>query len=115
MARERKHQLVGQLDERIVDAAVRRIEARIRSGKITPEWGPLTLIARARGVSRSTAYRIIKRAGDAVRKRQLSRKLVLFNIADVDKAMERAAAEFRPRSPQPRSADSARFVSAASA
>lgn len=113
MAPKRKPIPLGQIDERIVDAAVRRIEAKIRAGRINPEWLPLTLIAQRHGVSRSTAFRAIKRAGAAVRKRQLSRKLVLFNVADVDKAIEREAEHYEsPR--QPRSAAN-RFVAAGTA
>jgi len=110
MSKRTEPKSVPPLDERMVEAVTRRIAARIG-----PEWLPLLGQAERHGVSRATMFRRIRNARETVRRRKLSRKLVLFHVGDVDRVMERAAADYRPQAEQPRSADTSRFVAAASA
>jgi predicted DNA-binding protein (UPF0251 family) len=78
--------------ESIVAAVVRRIEARRHGVLVEPEWLPVLGHAQKHGVSRATMWRVISAAREAVRKRKLSRKLVLFHCGDVDRLMEKHTA-----------------------
>ena len=82
----KKSTVASHLDERIVEAAVRRIQGKLAAARIAPEWLPLLGLAQRYGVSRVTMWRRLKAAG--ITGFRLSRKLVLYRVPRVDRAMQ---------------------------
>jgi len=136
----KRKEVVKNLDEhvieRITDAVVRRIEARLRDRAIDPHWQSISPLAERFGVSRAQCFTDLRGPGSKIRRSadghdelttptgaivrlwRRSRRLVLYSVVDADAAMARigrgrapeAPWTLKPRSPGGRDTKAARRI-----